>query len=810
MKFIVRCFLWSLYSICANAQTIVIKDKKTNEPIVSASILIADIDSAIRTNLKGMASIAHLDQERRIRIKHWLYSDIELSYGDLEKMNFLIKMDQREKSLQEILINSSKWEQNRISSPSRIERISMKEMAFQNPQTSADLLGMSGYAFIQKSQLGGGSPMLRGMATNRVLLVIDDVRMNTAIFRAGNLQSVISLDANAMESTDIIFGPGSVMYGSDAIGGVMKFRTHTPQLFSSYDTQKMSISGNAITRLSSANNEKTAHLDLNIGFKKWALLSSYTYSDYGDLRSGSKGGVHYFFRPHSVLTIDNKDYMVPNADSTLQVGSQYSQFNMMHKFRYQANRFINLDYAFHFSETSPFNRYDRLYIMQTSGPYKNKLRWAEWYYGPQKWQMHRASIENTRSHKLFDQIKWVNAYQFFEESRFDREFMFRELRMQKENVHALSSNVDAEKKINEKISIQYGAEMIYNKVQSIASLTHVISKEVEPTVTRYPDGANWQSYGAYVSSSALLNPKWKLNASIRYNQFLIHSVFDTTYFPFPFTKSTMNHGALCGSIGSIYDIDPSWQLYANASTGFRAPNIDDMGKVFESVPGYLVVPNPGLRPEYVYNFEAGTLKTFGNSLKFDFTAYYTWMTDAMVRRNFTLNGDTTIRFLGNKSTIQAVQNVTNIQVYGFQTGVEFSHKGFVFKSNYSYQHGREQSADSLDYFPLRHAAPPFGSTHFRYEKKKFKADFYIVYNAKMDFKDLALTERINASYARDENGLPYVAAWHTFNFKAGYYPNQNIAITFGIENISDRMYRPYASGINAPGRNFIASLRTKF
>src|SRR5690606_37695488 len=113
--------------------------------------------------------------------------------------------------------------------PNRVHPITRREIALQNPQTAADVLESGGYVFVQKSQLAGGSPILRGFATNRVMLVVDGVRMNNAIFRGGNVQNVIALDAHALESAEVLFGPGAVMYGSDAIGGVMDFHTLRPR-----------------------------------------------------------------------------------------------------------------------------------------------------------------------------------------------------------------------------------------------------------------------------------------------------------------------------------------------------------------------------------------------------------------------------------------------------------------------------------------------------------------------------------------------------------------------------------------------------
>ncbi|MDD4214180.1 MAG: TonB-dependent receptor [Bacteroidales bacterium] len=804
--------LWLLLGLVytARSQIITITDIESGNPIETVTLISESPKEATTTNDKGQADISLFKESRKITISHLAYKPAEYSYKQLELLNFKVELTTKILSLQEVSVTVNRWEQMKIETPSRVTSINLKEASFQNPQTAADLLGTSGYVFIQKSQLGGGSPMLRGMATNRVLLVVDGVRMNNAIFRSGNLQNVISLDANALEGTEIIFGPGSVMYGSDAIGGVMSFETLKPK-FSLNDSKKPMLTGNAMTRFSSANTEKTVHFDMNVGFKKLAFVSSFTYANYGDLRSGSVGGVPYFYRTNYVISYDNKDYMVPNEDSTLQIGSKYSQIIFMQKIRYQPNKYWDIDYGFHFSETSKYNRYDRLYVMRTDGPYKEKLRWAEWYYGPQKWQMHRLGITYSRKNIIFDKMQLIAAYQFFEESRYDREFMYRELKMQKENVDAYSINLDFDKKINDKITLYYGYEFVHNTIQSVASLTHVESKEVVPTVTRYPDGSSWQSNGVYLTAKYKVHKKWLITGGIRYNHFLIKADFDTTFFPFPFTDTRMSSGSISGSLGCVFTPTEDWQIYLNAANGFRAPNVDDMGKVFESVPGYLVVPNPDLKPEKVYNLELGTVKSFGTFLKLDATFYYTWLVDAMVRKNFTLNGDTSIRYLGNKSRIQAIQNVTKINVYGVQAGIEFYYKGFGLRSYISYQKGEEQTPDTLVFYPLRHAAPTFGSTHLTYEyRNKFKAEFYVVYNRKMDYKDLALTERTNASYARDEQGRAYVKGWYTLNFKLAYFPNPFIAITAGIENIMDLMYRPYASGINAPGRNLIISLKFKF
>ncbi len=805
-------FVFFTIAICfLKSQTVTVVDKITREPLVGVTI-ISKINKNYTTNYKGKASLESLAADDSLIFILSTYKPLKITIDQLAINKYVAELEEINISLSEIIVSANKIKEEKIETPNRIQKLNMKEVAFQNPQTAADLVGTGGYAFIQKSQLGGGSPMIRGMATNRVLLVVDGVRMNNAIFRAGNLQQIISLDANALEGAEILFGPGAVMYGSDAIGGVMNFTTLEPKFTDSL-TQFL-VNGNALMRTSTANSENTRHLNFSVGLKKWAFVTSYTKSDYGDLRSGSVGGDHYFYRTNYVQTIDNKDYMVSNKDSTLQIGSNYNQQNFMQKIKFKLNNFVELDYGFHYSETSPYNRYDRLYVMQTQGPYKNKLRWAEWYYGPQIWKMNKLGINIVKSNLFFDKLKITNALQNFEESRFDREFMVREIRSQRETVRALSSNIDFDKKINDKLNLIYGLEFVHNKIGSFATLNSVINNSFDSTVTRYPNGSTFFMQGYYASFKYKFSKQLIVNAGTRLSGYKIKATFDTIIFPFPIKSTIMKNKTLNGCIGLVYTPIVSWQTYLNFATGFRAPNIDDMGKVFESTPGYLVVPNTNLKPERSYNAEIGMVKTFNNYFKIDLSAYYTKIVDAMERKDFIFNGQSTIRYQGNKSNIQAVQNVANAFVYGIQTGLDFNWKGIGLKIIYSWQHGKEQTTDSLVYYPLRHAAPAFGSSHLSYQHKKIKLDFYCVYNDKMNFEDLALTERVNTSYAKDYSvdpkGQNYSAAWYTLNFKTAFFLNQYVVVMFGVENIADILYRPYSSGINAPGRNFIISLKAKF
>ena len=250
----------------------------------------------------------------------------------------------------------SKFGQKKRDIPQQIVSVTSEDVLFRNPQTAADLLQSSGQVYVQKSQLGGGSPIIRGFSTNRLLIAVDGVRFNTAIFRGGNVQNIISIDPFAVARTEVILGPGSVVYGSDAVGGVMNFYTKKPKF--SFK-EGYSFSGNSTVRYATANKEKTGHFDFNIGAKKWAFLTSVTYSDFDNLRMGSHGPDDYL-RTQYVETINGVDTVVQNQDPKIQRPTAYSQINTMQKVRYMPNNNWNFDLGLFYTTTTDYPRYDRL------------------------------------------------------------------------------------------------------------------------------------------------------------------------------------------------------------------------------------------------------------------------------------------------------------------------------------------------------------------------------------------------------------------------------------------------------------------
>ncbi|PIQ49061.1 MAG: TonB-dependent receptor [Cytophagales bacterium CG12_big_fil_rev_8_21_14_0_65_40_12] len=798
--YFITCFCLFL-GFQVSAQVITIKDKNTDEPLELATVTSSTGKLFVLTNIKGQADISAFIDTEIIEIRMLGYGKLITSYSLLSENGFEVLLLPSKFSLDDVVVSATRWNQNKQDIPNKITTIAPRDIQLQNPQTAADLLGNSGEVFIQKSQQGGGSPMIRGFSTNRLLIAVDGVRMNTAIFRSGNLQNVISLDPFATESAEILFGPGSVIYGSDAIGGVMSFQTLSPQLSL---TDESLVKGTALARYSSVNNEKTTHFDINVGWKKWALVTSFSNFNYGDLRMGSNGPDDYL-RPFYVERQNGADVVIANPDPLVQHPTGYEQTNLMQKVRFKPNANWDLTYGLHYSATSNYSRYDRLIRMRGRLP-----RSAEWEYGPQIWLMNNLTASHLGKGNLYDKMTVRLAHQFFEESRIDRDFNDSERRSRIEKVNAYSSNLDFEKGLKGSSKLYYGVEAVYNDVDSRGTDEDISTGEIVEGPARYPQ-SSWASYAFYSSIQHRVSPKMLVQAGARYNYFVLDATFDTRFYPFPFETANISNGALTGSLGFVFNPEKDLTISTNISTGFRAPNIDDAGKVFDSEPGAVVVPNPNLGPEYAYNAEIGIAKVFNSILRVDITGFYTRLENALVRRDFTINGATEIDYDGELSRVQAIQNAAYATVSGIQAGFEFKFdSGFGFASRFNYQHGEEEVDDGT-VSPSRHAAPWFGVTRLSYNDQNLRLEFYGMYSGQVTFAQLPLEEQgKDYLYAVDSQGNPYSPAWYTLNFKALYKVYNGLSISGGVENITDQRYRPYSSGIVAGGRNIILSLRVDF
>ncbi len=794
-------FALLLFSAISWSQEITVLDKESHQPIFNVAIFNKDKSKSTLTNFDGRADLSQFSSGEIIFFRHISHSEYHSTKRRILERKNQVLMAPNENTLDEVVLSVAGFEQKKKDLVQKVVTLNQNDIITSSPQTSADLLERSGQVYVQKSQLGGGSPMIRGFATNRLLITVDGVRMNTAIFRGGNVQNIISIDPLAVEKAEVIIGPGSVVYGSDAIGGVMNFYTLTP----AYSYKKAGyLSGKVYGRFATANEEKTGHFDVAYGREKWALLTSLSYSDFGDMKMGSHGPGEYL-RPEYVVRRNGEDVVVKNDDPKVQVPTGYDQVNFLQKVRFRPTQDWDFNLGLIFTTTSDYPRYDRLYRKRDG-----QLRAGEWYYGPQRWLQTNLQINKVGNGTVYDEAKFTAAYQVFEEGRNDRDFGKEILFETDEHVGAWSTNLDFEKEFFGS-KLFYGLEYVLNQVNSEGKETNVITGNRVPGSSRYPDDSRWQSMAAYGSFFWKLSPDLSITTGARYNHVLLNASFEEEMYDFPFSDADINTGALTGSAGLNWQQNEilGWQL--NLSSAFRAPNIDDVGKIFDSAPGMVVVPNPHLKPETAYNAEIVSRIDFDKVVQLELAGYYTYLDNAMVRRDYDLNGQTTIDYQGEPSRVQAIQNAAFARVYGIEAGakINFS-KNLKLKSQVSVTEGEEEQDDGTT-APLRHAAPLFGRAHLVWENEELRFDLFTVYNGEIAFEDLAPSEQDKAYlYAVDQNGNPYSPEWYTLNFTSQYQLGKGWLATASLENITDQRYRTYSSGIAASGRNLILALQYSF
>lgn len=735
---------------------------------------------------------------KKIPILSLLLVNLLLAYSQADTTDKAVK-------LTEVVIATSRFEGLQQNIAQQVQVITSADLKRYNAQNSADALTLGGQVFVQKSQQGGGSPVLRGFEASRVLLVVDGIRMNNILFRAGHLQNVLTVDNNAVDRIEVLFGPSSTVYGSDALGGVVHFRTKNPLLASD---KKFRTAGNAFFRFGSVNNELTGHADISLAGRKFGSITSATFSRFGDMRQGNyltEATAGYWNRTFYAArtnrydstgnVIGQKDTAIANRTPDVMKGSGYYQYDVLQKFLFQQSENISHVLNFQFSNTSNIPRYDRLDVYSNS----TILRDAEWYYGPQK-RLLAAYEFNYKNAGPLDNISAGINYQNIEESRHNRTFnsSFRTSRIEK--VHVIGLHADLRKNIKAH-EVTAGVEGQFNILKSTAFGTNVNVDTTRAASTRYPDGKNSMNYiGLYVTHQWIISPKLVLSDGLRYSFVNLKSTLtekSQDFFPLPYSETNNTYHAVSGNLGLVAKPGKGFRIAALFSTGFRAPNVDDMAKIFESVPGSVVVPNSKLKPEYTINGELTLQKTFAEKVRLSVTGFGTYFINAIALDKATFNGADSIDYDGTLSRVLAPANKNRAYVAGVTALAEADITNWLSaNASVTYTYGRIIT-DTVPY-PLDHIAPVYGRIGFRANYKWVRGEFFALFSGAKKVKDYNMLGEDNFGQGTP-NGAP---AWYTLNARIGFQPVKYLGIDLGCDNLMDLRYRPFASGISGPGRNF--------
>jgi hemoglobin/transferrin/lactoferrin receptor protein len=673
-------------------------------------------------------------------------------------------------SIPEIVFAEDKDETERLLNPSKIEKIDAVKIFETAPSTSADALQKTGAVMIQMSQSGGGSPIIRGFEANRVLLVVDGVRLNNAIYRSGHLQNSISVSPLMLDNIDIIFGPSSVKYGSDALGGVVHYHTKSPK-------KGQLWKANLLQRYTSANNGVNLYFDQSWSKGKWGFLQAINLNRFGNLKMGAQ-------RNHGYENWGNEEHITNGKE---QLRTAYDQVDFIQKIRFDASQHLSYKLNLQLSSTTNLNRFDQLNDLSGGTP-----KYTEWYYGPQKRLLLSLGTEHQKKTVFYDSFNNTLSYQQLKESR-NSQKLNADLIERIENVSVFANTADFIKKWDYN-TLNYGIDLQHNIVRSSAT---------ENYNTRYADGgSDMTSLSVYSQYKHPFSNSSYFSVGARYSKVQLNGKFNETQsLGLPFNAVQLDNDAITASAGLKWYMGKGWESTIAASTGFRSPNVDDVTKVFEKS-GKLTVPNEDLSPEFSKNIELTINKSLGKSY-LSATYYYTLLEDAIVKQAFSLNGQDSLWYDGEYLTVYANTNSQDAFLFGYNAKA-YIHLNKHWSSTHtiSYTYGKDESADAL----LDHIPPLYGKSQLDWVKNNYRLGLFAFYNAWKKAEDYSP----NGSDNLDEATADGTPAWWTLNLSCSINLSDKLVAQLNVENILDVHYKTFSSGISAPGRNVILSIKTEF
>tara|TARA_B110000977_G_C11075889_1_gene491149 strand:+ start:23 stop:1312 length:1290 start_codon:yes stop_codon:yes gene_type:complete len=419
---------------------------------------------------------------------------------------------------------------------------------------------------------------------------------------------------------------------------------------------------------------------------------------------------------------------------------------------------------------------------------------------------------------LIDSAQLIIAYQDVYETRFVQKLESNERIDQHENVDIYSLNANFIKN-----KFHYGFEYYNNDVSSRAFKTmNAVSAAYDQT--RYPNGgSSMSSWAGYITYGKQLSKKIKVNTGLRYTENQLNGKYIQVRYPtitLPYDSINNKYDAYTGNLSLAYFPNESWKIAGIVSTGFHAPNLDDVSKVFYKGSN-VTIPNFNLAPEYANTVELNITKNIKNRVLINANAYYTVLNDAIMRVEADSSNTDGLIIDPEEgfTSIKTNKNTGKAEIYGATASASVRiASNYTLETDYTIIKGRNKDTD----LPFTHIPPSFGKTAFYADFDQWRASFYAIYNGKKPLSEYDLIsgtdneeespieweyQEATDSWIAEYQGTP---AWYTLNMSFMYRFTESFTLQMAAENILDHHYKTFASGLSAPGRNFILTFRASF
>lgn len=642
------------------------------------------------------------------------------------------------KSLNEVIVTANRTMQREAVVPYTVKSVDRTQLNQFSPRTTPEaLMGMNG-VFVQKTNHGGGSAFVRGLTGNQTLILVDGIRLNNSTSRYGPNQYLNTVDAFTIQKIEVARGTGSVQYGTDALGGVIHVLSKEPLLKKRNDDGIKKIAATAIVKFMSGNMEQTSRAEMNYSSKGFAAIVGATGRDFGVMIGGDTTGK--------------------------QSPSGYKEFAYDVKLKFKLNEQMQLTTAHYF-------------LQQKHVPVYHKVLFENFAVNemdPQQRMLSYAKLSIGSKNKLIRTIDLILSHQQSIEGRNSQRNGSTVLRKEKDEVGTVGFTVDVLSEFTKIWTASSGIELYHDKVNSSREDINQSTGSKAGLRGLYPDESKYGNYSLFTLHHFKLK-NFYINAGLRYNMFDI-SIADTTL-----GNVNIKPSALVGNAALSYGINRYHHLFASFSSGYRAPNIDDMGTL-GIVDFRYEVPAADLLPEKSFNYEAGYKL---RSKKFTATAnlFYTQLKQLITRvkqEGEVING----------YNVYKKENTEQAFIRGAEAEMDWQIlKNWNVNAGFAYVFGQ----NTTKHEPLRRMPPFNGKVLSTYKLNRWFAAAELWFAAKQD--------RL-AQGDKDDNRIPKggTPGFKVMNLYAGY-ELKYLKFNTGLQNLFNTDYRTHGSGINGYGRS---------
>jgi len=654
-------------------------------------------------------------------------------------------------TIENVIVIASKKAQSVENISTAVSVVTKAEILEKNITLLPDLLREEAGVYIQQTTPGQGIPIIRGLKGSENVHLIDGMRLNTAFFRNSPNQYLALVDPFMTQQIEIIRGPASVLYGGDAMGGVINVLTHTP----AFSGQQWQQQGEVFFSYDSADEKSLSHAMMDFGNEKIATTIGLSYQDIGTRTIG--GGETIPFTTYTSRALNNKWVFNINDQNTVVFDMQF--------LTQPATPRVD-DLVAGFGQVQPDS--------------------SMFLYSPNQRQFAHLSYSSEKATKLYDHSDYHVAWQRIKDHRITSPFDSDSITKEQNQSTLFTLQSTFNKSLTDTFDVVYGTDFYHD---TIASAKQRINSEILTIrAPRFPDDSTMRHLGVFADATKYLENQ-DITFGMRYSDYQI----DLNSPDAP--NDVLDLSDLTWHVGWLYHVDKSNRLFANLGRGFRPPNIFDLGQVGERPGNRFNIINTQIKPESIHTIDIGW-KHFGKHLFVDFAVFYSEYTDKITSIE---TGELT----DSGQIIVQSQNINDVVLYGFESSFRYNiSDSSEIKAVINYTWGKETSSSLTE--PADRIPPLNGFIGY---KKTLTEKWSI--NPKIVF---ATTQnRLSARDVRDPRIHPNgTGGFTSYNIYANWKASGTSTVRFGLENIFDKKYREHGSGLEAAGRNFQVSINHLF